>query len=101
MLSNDPLTTAAAPSEAPAFEAETMKSVAVEASADVIDEPDQLEVYQADPLRAEPVDLEALMPPEASAEDAPLADSPVSAPPRWSAAEEAELAKGLLTVVLS
>ena len=64
------------------------------AVADVVEEPEQLEVHQADPERAEVVDLDPVV---------PAADGPAPKPlksGRWSSAEAAELAKGLLTVVL-
>jgi len=72
-------------------------------AADVIEEPEQIEVQQADPGRAEVVDLapaaEPAMTPAAAALEAVEASSePVK--PRWSPAEEAELARGLLTVAL-
>jgi len=51
---------------------------------DVIDEPEQIEVHLADPQRAEVVDLAAVADQQAV----------------WSSAEDAELARGLLTVVL-
>lgn len=58
---------------------------------DVVDEPDQVAVQQADPRRAEILEL---TPTEQN-------DLPQATPAgRWSPAEEAELAKGLLRVVL-
>jgi hypothetical protein len=99
-------------------------------AADVIDEPEQIEVHQADPTQAEVVDLAlldlsmasrdqkspgaALDEPEAESAAGVLAEAepsqrPEAEPeelpaaltqPRWSPAEEAELARGLLTVVL-
>jgi len=87
-------------------------------AAEVIEEPEQLEVQQADPKRASVVDLEPLEEPEepeqptATESSAPAAAAATakasSAEPepqverraRWSPAEEAELARGLLTVVL-
>ena len=60
--------------------------------ASVIEEPEQIEVQQADPQRAEVVDL--------MDRDEPAAAPVATDQARWSPAEEAELAKGLLTVVL-
>ena len=81
--------------------------------ADVIDEPDQIEVHQADPKRSDILDLIALASDEEPAtgslvtHEAPATDGPghsaTAEPPpnhRWSPAEQAELARGLLTVVL-
>ncbi|MBM5827700.1 MAG: hypothetical protein FJ050_06545 [Cyanobacteria bacterium M_surface_7_m2_040] len=72
-------------------------------AADVIEEPEQIEVQQADPGRAEVVDLapaaEPAMTPAAAALEAVEASSEPGKP-RWSPAEEAELARGLLTVAL-
>lgn len=84
-------------------------------TAEVIDEPDQIEVHRSDPDRAEVVDLSlptaAETIPDADdigtaasgmdpAEAEPEPITPVSTKPLWSPAEEAELARGLLTVVL-
>lgn len=73
------------------------------AIATVIEEPEQIEVQQADPSRAEVVDLNPVeVTPQVIATADNQADNPAAAQskPRWSPAEEAELAKGLLTVVL-
>ena len=59
---------------------------------DVIEEPEQIAVLQADPRQDEPIDLEP--------EPLPEPTAPLTAAPRWSPAEEAELAKGMLLVVL-
>jgi hypothetical protein len=100
-------------------------------AAEVIEEPEQIEVQQADPSRAVVVDLEPLdilkAARLAAAKQEPAPQAVVAAPqdladaqtpeqkaaesagppaaqpaqqPRWSPAEEAELARGLLTVVL-
>jgi hypothetical protein len=74
-------------------------------AAEVIEEPEQIEVQQADPNRAVVVDLEPLDEPEAAAlagpEQEPAPQAVDATPqPRWSPAEEAELARGLLSVVL-
>jgi len=97
-------------------------------AADVIEEPEQIELRQADPERASVLDLEPLEEPEeptvtatpaaaarsetatatettepAELEEATRPAEPephVGQQPRWSPAEEAELARGLLTVVL-
>jgi len=96
--------------------------------ADVIEEPEQIELRQADPERASVLDLEPLEEPEEptvtatpaaaarsetatateTTEPAELEEATRPAEPephmdqqtRWSPAEEAELARGLLTVVL-
>lgn len=86
-----------------------------EVPAEVIDEPEQIDVHQADPQRAEVVDLapveaqESLttpaeelrsnIPDDASESDQDPMDQPME-PSLVSAAEDAELARGLLTVVL-
>ena len=83
---------AAAAAEAmPQQEEAAEAAFSVDAPSDVIDEPDQVEVRQADRRSAEVIDLESIDTPE---------PAQAAAPPRWSPAEEAELARGLLTVVL-
>ena len=97
----------ARPDPLPEPEAPAIAEIAI---ATVIEEPEQIEVQQADPNRAEVVDLNPVEEtPQviATADEAPQTATAAEASstagksqPRWSPAEEAELAKGLLTVVL-
>lgn len=94
----------AAAGQPPWMQAQPLEPKAPEpVAADVIDEPEQIEVHQADPARAEVVDL-AMEPIDASnpgdAEPEPETMKTTVWPSRWSSAEEAELARGILTVVL-
>ncbi|MBM5800609.1 MAG: hypothetical protein FJ077_07170 [Cyanobacteria bacterium K_DeepCast_35m_m2_023] len=83
------------PAPQPEVMADPSEAPAAPIVADVIEEPDQFEVHQADPERAETVDLTPLA--ELGSED----DQQDSAPtPGWSPEQEAEWAKGLLRVVL-
>lgn len=70
-----------------------IQTASVLEAADVIEEPEQIEVRLADLKQAETLDLEPVT-------DLELMTPPPAQKPPWSPAEEAELAKGLLTVVL-
>lgn len=66
---------------------------------EVLEEPEQIAVQQADPERSEVVELRESLEPEPTA-SAPTSSEHTGGEPRWSPAEEAELARGVLTVVL-
>jgi len=64
--------------------------------AEIVEEPEQIAVLQAGSHQDEPLDLEPVPQPQLEPEPA----APIPAAPRWSPADEAELAKGMLLVVL-
>ena len=90
-----------------------LEALAPQTPVDVVEEPEQIAVLQGDPRRAEPLDLESVVEPNLEANIEPILEparhpepqplepvAPLTPAPRWSPAEEAELAKGMLLVVL-
>jgi hypothetical protein len=73
-----------------------LEVLAPQTPVDVVDEPEQIAVLQADPRQGEPLDLEPVPQPQLE----PEPPAPITSAARWSPAEEAELAKGMLLVVL-
>ncbi|MBU6250413.1 MAG: hypothetical protein KGO47_04505 [Cyanobacteria bacterium REEB417] len=73
-----------------------LEALAPQTPVDVVEEPEQIAVLQAGSHQDEPLDLEPV--PQPQPEPEPTA--PIPAAPRWSPADEAELAKGMLLVVL-
>lgn len=73
-----------------------LEALAPQTPVDVVEEPEQIAVLQAESRQGEPLDLEPVAQPQLE----PEPTAPITAAPRWSPAEEAELATGLLLVVL-